>query len=86
MNRQVRPLAPRCGSIGPPASWEASVMGDALRAAVGHDEWNLWRHRTEPVTVVLNPERILVHEFTKPSRYLATKHSRRPTDRWIEAK
>jgi len=44
---------------GRPGSWEASVMGDALRAAVGHDEWNLWRHRTEPVTVVLNPERIL---------------------------
>jgi hypothetical protein len=34
-------------------------MGDTLRAAVGHDEWDLWRHRTEPVTVVLNPERIL---------------------------
>jgi hypothetical protein len=44
---------------GRPGSWEAPVMGDALRAAVGHDEWNLWRHRTEPVTDVLNPERIL---------------------------
>jgi hypothetical protein len=38
---------------GRPGSWEASVAGDALRAAVGHDEWDLWRHRTEPVTVVL---------------------------------
>jgi hypothetical protein len=36
------------------------VVGDALRAAVGHDERDLWRHRTEPVTVVLKPERILV--------------------------
>lgn len=44
---------------GRPGSWEASVVGDALRAAVGHDEWDLWRHRTEPVSVVLNPERIL---------------------------
>ncbi|WP_333890879.1 helix-turn-helix transcriptional regulator [Mycolicibacterium gadium] len=44
---------------GRPGSWEASVIGDALRAAVGHDEWDLWRHRTEPVTVVLHPERIL---------------------------
>ena len=44
---------------GRPGSWEASVIGDALRAAVGPDEWDLWRHRTEPVTVVLNPERIL---------------------------
>lgn len=44
---------------GRPGSWEASVVGDALRAAVGHDEWDLWRHRTEPVTVVLHPERIL---------------------------
>ncbi|WP_062891122.1 helix-turn-helix domain-containing protein [Mycobacterium avium] len=44
---------------GRPGSWEASVVGDVLRAAVGHDEWDLLRHRTEPVTVVLNPERIL---------------------------
>jgi hypothetical protein len=41
---------------GRPDSWEVSVVGDALRAAVGHDERDLWRHRTEPVTVVLNPE------------------------------
>lgn len=44
---------------GRPGSWESSVIGDALRAAVGHDEWDLWRHRTDPVTVVLHPERIL---------------------------
>lgn len=44
---------------GRPGSWEAAVVGDALRAAVGHDEWDLWRHRTEPVTVVLHPERLL---------------------------
>jgi transcriptional regulator with XRE-family HTH domain len=44
---------------GRPGSWEASLVGDALRAAVGHDEWDLWRHRTDPVTVVLHPERIL---------------------------
>lgn len=34
-------------------------MGDALRAAVGHDERDFWRRRTEPVVVVINPERIL---------------------------
>ncbi len=44
---------------GRPGSWEASVVGDALRSEVGHDEWDLWRHRTEPLIVVLNPERIL---------------------------
>lgn len=44
---------------GRPGSWEAAVVGDALRAAVGHDEWDLWRHRTEPVAVVLHPERLL---------------------------
>ena len=44
---------------GRPGSWEASVIGDALRAAVGRDEWDLWRHRTEPVTVAVHPERIL---------------------------
>lgn len=44
---------------GRPGSWEAAVVGDALRAAVGHDEWDLWRHRTEPVTVVVHPERLL---------------------------
>jgi transcriptional regulator with XRE-family HTH domain len=49
---------------GRPGSWEASVVGDALRAAVGHDEWDLWRHRTEPVTVVLNPDRILFDHDT----------------------
>ena len=44
---------------GRPGSWEASVVGDALNAAVGDDEWDLWRHRTEPVSIVLHPERIL---------------------------
>lgn len=49
---------------GRPGSWEAAAVGDALRAAVGHDEWDLWRHRTEPVTVVLHPERILFDSDT----------------------
>ncbi|WP_200846024.1 XRE family transcriptional regulator [Mycolicibacterium vanbaalenii] len=44
---------------GRPGSWEAGVIRDALNAAVGHDEWDLWRHRTEPVNVVVHPERIL---------------------------
>ncbi|OBB06439.1 hypothetical protein A5731_16590 [Mycolicibacterium conceptionense] len=44
---------------GRPGSWEADVVRDALNAAVGHDEWDLWRHRTEPVNVVVHPERIL---------------------------
>lgn len=44
---------------GRPGSWEAAVIRDALNAAVGHDEWDLWRHRTDPVEVVLHPERIL---------------------------
>jgi transcriptional regulator with XRE-family HTH domain len=44
---------------GRPGSWEAGVVRDALNAAVGHDEWDLWRHRTEPVNVVMYPERIL---------------------------
>jgi hypothetical protein len=35
---------------GRPGSWEVAVEGDALRAAVGHDERDLWRHRAEPVT------------------------------------
>jgi hypothetical protein len=35
------------------------LVTEALAGAVGHDERDLWRHRTEPVTVVLNPERIL---------------------------
>ncbi|BBX88182.1 helix-turn-helix domain-containing protein [Mycolicibacterium aubagnense] len=44
---------------GRPGSWEADVIRQALTATVGPDEWNLWRHRTEPVKVTLNPERIL---------------------------
>lgn len=46
---------------GRPGSWEAEVVGDALRATVGHDEWDLWRHRTEPVIVDLWVESILGH-------------------------
>ncbi|OBB86783.1 helix-turn-helix domain-containing protein [Mycolicibacterium peregrinum] len=44
---------------GRPGSWEAAVVRDALNAAVGQDEWDLWRHRTEPINVVVHPERIL---------------------------
>ncbi|WP_396912820.1 helix-turn-helix domain-containing protein [Mycolicibacterium sp.] len=44
---------------GRPGSWEAGVIRDALNATVGHDEWDLWRHRTEPVNIVVHPERIL---------------------------
>lgn len=44
---------------GRPGSWEAGVVRDGLNAAVGHDEWDLWRHRTEPVNVVVHPERIM---------------------------
>lgn len=44
---------------GRPGSWEAGMVRDALNAAVGQDEWDLWRHRTEPVNVVVHPERIL---------------------------
>ncbi|WP_198344622.1 helix-turn-helix domain-containing protein [Mycobacterium dioxanotrophicus] len=44
---------------GRPGSWEAAAVRDVLNAAVGHDEWDLWRHRTEPVNVVVHPERIL---------------------------
>jgi len=44
---------------GRPGSWEAAVVRGALNAAVGQDEWDLWRHRTEPVNVVVHPERIL---------------------------
>lgn len=44
---------------GRPGSWEASVIRDALSATVGADEWDLWRHRTEPLDVVIHPERVL---------------------------
>lgn len=45
---------------GRPGSWEADAIRAALTAAVGADEWNLWRHRTDPLDVVLHPERILI--------------------------
>ncbi len=44
---------------GRPGSWEAGVIRDALVATVGEDEHDLWRHRTEPVHVVIRPEDIL---------------------------
>lgn len=60
-------LAGACANIGGisailagrPGSWEAAAIGDTLTTAVGHDEWDLLRHRTEPVNVVVHPERIL---------------------------
>lgn len=45
---------------GRPGSWEADAIRGALTGAVGADEWNLWRHRTDPLDVVLHPERILI--------------------------
>ncbi|MDM3927402.1 helix-turn-helix domain-containing protein [Mycobacterium intracellulare] len=44
---------------GRPGSWEAAVVRDVLNAAVGQDEWDLWRYRTEPVDIILKPEQIL---------------------------
>lgn len=49
---------------GRPGSWEAAVVRDVLNATVGHDEWDLWRHRTESINVVLHPERILFDHDT----------------------
>lgn len=44
---------------GRPGSWEAATVRDVLNAAVGQDEWDLWRYRTEPVDIILKPEQIL---------------------------
>lgn len=44
---------------GRPGSWEAAVIRDALVATVGDDEHDLWRHRTEPLHVVIRPADIL---------------------------
>ncbi|MDF3285053.1 XRE family transcriptional regulator [Gordonia sp. N1V] len=44
---------------GRPGSWEAAVIRDALVATVGDDEHDLWRHRTEPLHVVIRPEDIV---------------------------
>lgn len=44
---------------GRPGSWEAGVVRDVLTAAVGDDESDLWRYRTEPLKVIINPEEIL---------------------------
>lgn len=44
---------------GRPGSWEAARIRDTLVSTVGDDEWDLMRHRTEPVDIVLKPEQIL---------------------------
>lgn len=45
---------------GRPGSWEASTVREVLVAAVGEDgSAELWRHRTEPLHVVIDPERVL---------------------------
>jgi len=42
-----------------PARGKPARIRDTLVSTVGHDEWDLMRHRTEPVDIVLRPEQIL---------------------------
>ena len=44
---------------GRPGSWEAARIRDTLHSTVGDDFAELMRHRTEPVDIVVHPERIL---------------------------
>lgn len=44
---------------GRPGSWEADKLGDLLHSTVGYDEQYLFEHRTEPLHVVADVERIL---------------------------
>ena len=45
---------------GRPGSWEAGRIGETLVSVVGDDPAELLRHRTEPVEIVIHPERILI--------------------------
>lgn len=44
---------------GRPGSWEAAKVEDLLAAAVGSDQADLWRHRTEPVRVHVNVDQLI---------------------------
>ena len=44
---------------GRPGSWEAGCVRDILHATVGDDVTELMRRRTDPVEIVVHPERIL---------------------------
>jgi hypothetical protein len=57
--------AANIGSIGAalagrPGSWEADGVRDLLYSTVGHDEENLLGHQTEPVTVELHVDPIML--------------------------
>lgn len=46
---------------GRSGSWEANHVRNLLEGTVGADEHDLWRHRTEPLTMTLDVDR-LVHD------------------------
>lgn len=45
---------------GRPGSWEAEGVRQLLASTVGADQDDLWRHRTEPVRIVLNMESLAI--------------------------
>jgi hypothetical protein len=54
---------------GRPGSWEAAKLEDLLLATVGTDPTELWRHRTEPVRVVVDVDDILAGHSDAWSQY-----------------
>lgn len=54
---------------GRPGSWEAAKVEDLLYATVGTEPSDLWRHRTEPVRVVVDVDEILATRTDALSQY-----------------
>jgi hypothetical protein len=59
---------------GRPGSWEAAKVEDLLYATVGTDEEDLWRHRTEPVRLVVDVDELLADRTDAWSQYNAAEH------------
>ncbi len=61
---------------GRPGSWEADAVRSMLLSAVGEDPAELLRHRTEPLTVVVNVDDILTDLGYSDLYYDATNRGR----------
>lgn len=64
---------------GRPGSWEAAGVEQLLASTVGPDETSLWEHRTEPLTITLYVDELLVDVCDAHTQYqdAATEVARR---------
>lgn len=69
---------------GRPGSWEADGIRNLLEAAVGLDERDLWRHRTEPLRITLWVEDLVLERTDGREGYTAAEAELRQRYRDVE--